>query len=116
MAIYRPDDCGIPELCKSTVGGSLLLKLKTMPGSNATLMVSADGKEICSYPLSAAELGFSDLDFGSLSLSAYGHSFISTPERASGWREKQIILFSEKYSSPFGLCAVSYRYRIKDCS
>ena len=116
MAVFRPDDCDIPELTKSSVGGSLMLKLKTLPGSKAKVQVSADDKEVCSYTISAAELGFMDVDFGNLSVSAYGYCSATLPERACGWYEKQITLSSEEYSSPFGLCGVSYRYRIKDGS
>lgn len=108
-----PDNCGIPELTKSTVPSSLVLKLKTL-GASSIVCECLGGELPESYgkiPLGVFD--FSDAAFTSLNFRTSGVDFVSVNDRSRGWVEKSISVYSDQFCSPFGVYSICYRYRIK---
>lgn len=108
------DNCNLPYLSKSTSKGSLAIKCRAYPGSKIMCEVgtdSSDYKELCKIPGTA--LGFSDIDFGAMTLSTSDTFTVSVSEKEKDWVEKQITLYSSEYNSPIGIYSVAYRFKVK---
>ena len=108
------DNGGVPYFAKSTVKGSLTVKLLTFDGASIDSEVGTESngyKEIAKIP--TASVDFEEVDFSRLSFSNSEYITLPLSEREKGWIEKSITLYSDKFSSPFGICTVGYRFRIK---
>lgn len=108
------DDGGIPNFTKSTVKHSLVVKVKCIGNGNVNCEVGTDKtgyKEICSLPDSA--LNFAEFDFENLSFANVEYATLSLKEKERGWLEKNVAFYSEKYSSPFGIYSIIYRFTVK---
>ncbi len=108
------DNCGLPNLTKSTVKNSFAVKCRAFTSSNLICEVGTDKdgySETASFP--AGELDFSSLDFSTLSANTSGSFTVPIAERERGWVEKQIAFYSDEYSSPFGIYSISYRFTLK---
>lgn len=108
------DNGGFPNLTKSTVKNSLAVKVKLFGRGCFTFEVSNEKngyKEIARLP--DAALDFSELDFSALSFTNNEFSTIPLKEREKGWIEKEMSFYSNEYSSPFGICSVTFRFAIK---
>ncbi len=108
------DNCGIPHLLKNTVKHSLTLKCRAVASGHIRCEVGTekDGySEICTFP--NRDLSFADMDFSSLCLTTSDIYTIPISEKAKGWVEKQITLYTDEYASPFGIYTIAYRFAIK---
>lgn len=113
IAEYLPDDGGYPNLTKDTLPNSLLL-CAALPGAEIlTLCVRTDGEEVCRYKIQLGSLDFSNMNFECLSASVATPTVIVIPERAHGWREKQIVLRCTGYGSPIKISSIVHSFRIK---
>ncbi len=108
------DNCGIPHLLKNTVKKSLVLKCRVVASGNLCCEVGTENDgyfEICTFP--NRDLVFADMDFSSFCLSTNDIYTVPIAEKAKGWIEKQITLYSEKFASPFGIYTIAYRFFVK---
>ncbi len=108
------DNGGFPNLKKTTVKNSLTAKLRMIGGGSFTCEVGTEEKgftEVASFP--DGDLNFRELDFGALSFSNSEYVTLPFKEREKGWIEKQISFYSDKFESPFGICNITYRFKIK---
>lgn len=105
---------GLPHFCKATVKGSLAVKLRTLGTGRLCCEVGTDRsgyREICELPHTA--LNFGELDFSALSFTNPDYVTIPLKEREKGWIEKDVSFYTDAFSSPFGICSVSYRFNVK---
>ena len=108
------DDGDIPHLTKSTVKGSLTVKLKCFGKSRITVEVGTEKQGYAEVAESySPSFDFRDLDFSALSFDNSELSTIPIKERSKGWIEKSVAIYSNEYASPFGLESITYRFRVK---
>lgn len=108
------DDGGIPHFTKSTVKGSLTLKLRCLGNGSVCCEVGTEHsgyKEIARLPDSA--LNFAELDFSAFSFSNRESVTVPLKEREKAWIEKNISIYSNEYTSPFGIYSITYRFTVK---
>ena len=108
------DDCGMPNLTKSTVKNSLSAKIRCLGTGNICCEVGSDRagyKEIAKLP--DFTLNFSELDFSAVSFANTESLTLPIKERERGWIEKSVALYSDKYASAFGVYSISYRFTVK---
>ena len=107
-------DCGVPHLTKSSVKGSLCIKLGKSSGALPTVKVTTDKGNFSEFIGTGGRfVSFLDIDFGSLSLSPEMDVTVAVSEKEKDWIEKDIIIFSETTSSPISVHGLSFRYKIK---
>ena len=109
---YYPDGCGFDGQTKSTVSGSLAICCKTFSRSRLSFSVLADGKEVLNREISPTVFGFNELSFGDMPASACDEVCVRLPERAVGWRKKQLIVSGKGFRAPIGIKSIGYRYKI----
>ncbi len=109
------DDCSVPHLAKNTVKHSLVIKCKVGGSGSLICEVGTDRSgysEIARIP--ASEIGFYDLDFSSMILSASDEgASLPINEKEKGWVEKQIAVYSDAFCAPFGIYSITYRFIVK---
>lgn len=108
------DDCGMPNMTKSTVKNSLSAKIRCLGTGNICCEVGSDRagyKEIAKLP--DYTLNFSELDFSAISFANTESLTLPIKERERGWIEKSVTLYSNKYASAFGLYSICYRFTVK---
>jgi len=109
-----PDNCGIPELLKSTVASSPVFKLKAFDGGRLNCEI---GDPVSGFRrltgISTSRFSFPDLTFTEASFGVAEHTFLPIVDRSGGWVEQRFSLYTDEFCSPFGIYSLSYRYRIK---
>jgi len=108
------DDCDTPFYTKSTIRGSLSVKLKTFEDSKITVYVETDSdgqKKLAEIPIS--RFSFEDVDFTTMTFSPSGSVTVSIPESEKGWTEKRLLLQSDTFRAPFGIYSLGYRYKLR---
>ncbi len=108
------DNCGIPNLEKSTVRGSLSVKFKTLSNAEITVLVKTDREKahkLCK--IHTGSLDFDTADFSRMSLDGAGYATVAVNEYERGWIEKQLILIANEFRAPIGIRSLAYRYKIK---
>ncbi len=108
------DNGGIPNFTKNTVKHSLVVKVRCIGGSEINCEVGTDKRgytEVAKLPDSA--LNFAEFDFENLSFANLEYATLALKEREKGWLEKNVAFYSEKYSSPFGIYSIIYRFTVK---
>lgn len=109
-----PDDGGAPNLTKDTVKNSLAVKLRSFGTGEITFETGTEAggyKEICDLPDSA--FSFEEFDFSHLSFSNPEYITVPIREREKGWIEKDVCIYSDAYSSPFGVTSITYRFTVR---
>ena len=111
----KRDDCGIPHLEKSTVKGSLSLKCRaSASGGKIVCEVGSDSdgyREVAIFP--GGSFSFGEMNFSALSLTTDNVYTVPIKEKAKGWIEKQITLYTDEFCSPFGIYTIAYRFYVK---
>jgi hypothetical protein len=102
------DSCGLLATENSSSGESLCLKLKIPKKTSLTVSVItnkgiATKQTLTAVPCCEKNEGYEK-----------GIGIIGLTERAHGWLEKQIIIEGNEFSSPFGLCALAFKYQLKE--
>lgn len=113
-AVSALDDCGIPHLVKSSVGGSLTLRGTLSGRGSLTCEVGTDRssyREAAKIPNGVMD--FSYLDFSSLAFTATERFTLPVAEKEKGWVEKQISVRSVGYCTPIGIESATYRFTVK---
>ena len=107
------DDCGYPQFAKSTVGKTLTVRAKRMPGSAFTLAVRSereDWKTVESF--TATDSSFYGVDFANYSFEDNYRGIYSSSEKLKRWGEKQMYFYSDGFRQPFGIYGISYCYSL----
>lgn len=102
------DDCGQSLTEKTSLGRSLMLKLKSPSGAGLTVSVITDGElasrqTVTIPPAKSAGSPWEKESVG-----------VKMNERAHGWVEKQIVIEGQRFASPFGLYSLGFRYQPKE--
>lgn len=108
------DNAGIPHMRKDTVKYSLAVKCRSISGGKIVCEVGTDGegyREICAFP--NRDLFFGDLDFTSMTMVTEDNVTVPIHEKTKGWIEKQILIYTDEFGSPFGIYSISYRFKVK---
>jgi hypothetical protein len=107
------DSCSMPHLSKNTVKHSLTVKLRAQGTGCFTAEVFCDTRgyrELCKFP--SGRVSFSDMNFSSLTMQTEDTYTAPLSEREKRWVEKQIAIYTDEYSSPFGIYAIAYRFTV----
>lgn len=110
----KRDDCSLPHLEKSSVKGSLTIKCRATASGRITCEVGSDGdgyREVTAFP--SSPLSFGEIDFSTLSLITEDVYTVPIREKAKGWVEKQIAIYTDDFCSPFGIYTIAYRFYVK---
>lgn len=108
------DSCGIPYSRKSTVSGSVGVKLGCVGSRSIRCDLVADGELVSSEAgLCAAVPDFSEIDFSVMSFECAEEFYAAVSDAPKRWMEQQICLSSSEFRSPMSVCEISYRFRIK---
>ena len=96
------DDLGVPMCEKSADGDSLFLKIKSRGDIPLTVRVNTEKGEVARQNITALP-------------STHNQSgIVKMAERARGFTEKQIVIESSEYSSPFSLCSMAVKFQPKE--
>lgn len=111
-ALPIPDE----NICsrKSDVRGSMTVKLERRGAGVIHVANICDGdttNEAAAFALGG--LDFEDLDFETIALTSQKTEIHMIPDNARNYTEKQIIVYTDDYLSPFAIQSLSYAYRIK---
>lgn len=112
--VTAKDNCGIPHLEKNTVKHSLTLKCRAVAGSSVFCEAGTDSEgysELCRFP--SSDMFFADFSFSSFTFLTDDIYTVPVAEKAKGWIEKQIIIYTNEYNAPFGLYSIAYRFKVK---
>ena len=104
------DDCGSPDMRKLCDGG-LWLAMKCFTRTSPTVSISYDGQRLVERQIKPTISSFDELDFGSMSGGTERFAPVKIPERVS-WCRRRIFIHSKEFCSPFGISAISFKYRL----
>ena len=108
------DDGGVHDMTKDTTKGSFIVKCKSFGKGSFTVEVGTNKKgyrELAKF--SDSRLDFEDFDFGALAFFGEKRTSVPISEKEKGWIEKTVSVYSEKFSSPFGIYSIGYRFRAR---
>lgn len=106
------DHCGRTNVAKSTEKGTFVFKVKAYPTSKITVKVRTDKDEKVVYDGAISQSNLSELDFASFSFNTSSSFLLAIRERERKWVEKQILVQSWCYGSPFGLISATYDFTV----
>lgn len=108
------DNLGYPNLTKSTVKKSLVVKCKTKEGSGAKVKVRTndEGFELVGN-LSNGYFNFKKVNFSDLSFNTSDQQIFMCNEAKKNWVEKQVYIYEDEFRKPFSVYYLSYQYVIK---
>lgn len=108
------DNCGISYFKKSTVGGSVAMKIGSVGSKSIKCTLISDGELISSAEgLCATALDFFELDFSALSFESADSFYAAVKDAPKNWMEQQICISASEFKSPISVGEISYRFRIK---
>lgn len=108
------DNVGYPDLRKSTLPKSLVVKCKTMENSGAKIKVRTDKRSFKQYGIiNSGYFNFDKVDFDNTSFNTSDQQVYLFNEKEKGWLEKQICIYSDKYQTPFSVYYITYRFMVK---
>ena len=108
------DDGGFANSTKNTEKHSLTAKVRSLGGGSFVCEVGTDKrgyKEIARLP--DYTLNFYELDFSAFSFSNSDYATVPIKEKEKNWVEKTVSFYSNEFSSPFGICSITYRFTLK---
>ena len=108
------DNLGCPNLRKSTVKKSLVIKCKTKRGSHAKVKVRTDKKsfEIVGN-INNSYFSFDTFNFINLSFNTSDQQIFMCNEGEKNWVEKQIFVYQDEYKKPFSIYYITYQYMVR---
>lgn len=110
------DNCGFPDMLKTTVKKSLVVKARSMTNVAAKINVRTNRERNSYVGDIAASFGFrgffANVDFQDFSFLINDMPMFSLNEKQKKWAEKQYSIFSDQFQRPFSLVYLMYRYRL----
>ncbi len=108
------DDGGIPNLTKSTVKGSLTVRLHSRGKSRVKIEVGTENDGYFELAdLTAPSFDFRELDFNALSFTNDDTLILPIKDRSKNWIKKSVAVYTREAASPFALESITYRFKIK---
>ena len=107
---FSSDDGGFTDIKKQSLAHSLLIGCKSFVGGGFRIRVRCDGRVVVDRQVDSSLFSFSDTSLGSFSAEE-GELCVTLNERGLPYLRKKIEIFSDEYSSPFGIDLVGYRYK-----
>ena len=109
----RMDNCDIPNLTKTTVKKSTVIKTKSMQTSAMKVRVRTNKKAYNQIArINSTLFSFDNMDFSDFSFITDEQSLFAIKEKEKKWVEKQYYMYSDEYMKPFALFYVCFRYTI----
>ena len=111
---FKKDDCGIPHLEKNTVKQSLVIKCRALSSGTLRCECGSDNvgySEIAKFP--NADIFFADIDFANMTFITDDTYTVPLGDKTKGFIEKQISVYSDEDSCPFGIYTAAYRFTVK---
>ena len=109
----RRDDAGVPQLLKDTVRRSAVLKTKNFRGGRLNVLLRVDTEPLVPIDvLRGGEADFGEIDFDAFSFADGTSSVHPFRDASRRYAEKQYYFYTEDYKARFGLCDVSFRFKI----
>lgn len=107
------DNCGVPNMLKTTAKKSLVIKCKTLPKSSLKIKVRTNksGYRLVGE-INNGYFSFDDIDFADLTFNTSDQQIFAVNEREKKWAEKQLFLFSDDVEKPFALYYFVYQYYV----
>ncbi len=106
------DDLGFPDMKKTTIPKSLVVRLKSADNSKIKVQSRTEsGKYKTVGEIYVKTADFSDIDFSSFSFDTENQSVYVLNDRTKSFLEKQITLSCDEYNGNIMLCGLSYRYK-----
>ena len=108
------DNGGFPNLTKNTVKHSMTVKYKSLGRGDIICEVGTDNGKFKEVGIiNDTFLDFGELDFSRFSFENLSEITVALPEKEKSWIEKSLALSSEGFGAPFGICSITYRFKIK---
>ncbi len=112
----KNDNCGLPNMTKSTVKRSLVVKVKNFSALAAKIRVKTNKKPMADVADISSNRGleelFSDMDFSDFSFIQSGDSIFAVREKEKKWVEKQYFIYTDTFMRPFALFYASFKYTV----
>lgn len=109
----RRDDAGVPQLLKDTVRRSAVLRTKNFRGGRLYVLLRVDTEPLLPIDvLRGGEADFGETDFDAFSFADGTSSVYPFRDTSRRYAEKQYYFYTEDYKARFGLCDVSFRFKI----
>ncbi len=110
----KMDNCDVPNLTKSTVKKSTVIKTKSMQTSAAKIRVRTNKKPYEQIGrINSTLFSFDSMDFSDFSFVMSEQSLFVVKEKEKKWVEKQYYIYTDEYMKPFALYYLCYRYTIQ---
>ncbi len=109
----KMDNCGTPNMVKSTSKKTTVIKTKNLYSSGAKIRVRTNKnpyREIAH--INSKRFLFSDMDFSDFTFAMDGETLFAVTEKEKKWVEKQYFIYSDEYEKPFALFYLIYRYTV----
>ena len=108
------DDGGIPNLTKSTVKGSLTVRMRSHGKSRVKIEVGTENEGYSELAdLNSPSFDFRDIDFAALSFANDDSMTLPIKDRSKNWIKKSVAIYSKEFESPFALESITYRFKVK---
>lgn len=107
----KMDNCGSPNMVKSTRKRTTVIKTKNFFSSGAKVRVRTNKnpyKEISR--INSKRFAFDDLQFSDFTFAVDGTTLFSIIEKEKRWVEKQYFIYSDEFKKPFSMFYLSYKY------
>ncbi len=108
------DCCDIPHLEKNTSAASLTVKFKSFAGGKMHCTLTTDKEALTDEAgFGTGHISFDNLCFANLSFDGGETPTAVSFDAPKRWIEKEIMLYSDEFRSPMGICSFGYRFKIK---
>ena len=107
----KMDNCGTPNMVKSTRKRTTVVKTKNFFSSGAKIRVRTNKnpyKEISR--INSKRFAFDDMDFSDFTFAVDGTTLFSIVEKEKRWVEKQYFIYSDEFKKPFSMFYLAYKY------
>jgi len=107
------DNCGYPNLYKTTLKKSMVVKCKTLSQSNLKIRVRTNKSAFLTVgEINSSFFDFGDVDFADLTFNMDDQQTFVVNEKEKKWVEKQLYVMSDVILKPFALYHIMYQYSL----
>ena len=108
------DDLGLPYAEKTTVPRSLGIMIRGMGTGKVFVKIGTDrGGESDGCEIHTSPLGFGTVDFSAFGVNGSDFELHVIDEPRRPFVDKDILIYTDEYASPFAIRSINYRYKIK---
>ena len=107
------DNCNVPNMLKTTVKKSLVVKCRSLPVSSMQIKVRTNKSGFRFVgEVNNGMFNFEDVNFSNLTFNTSNQQIFMVNEREKKWVEKQFFLYNDKPMTPFALHYLIYQYTV----